>query len=804
MFSFLSSLVIRRPRAVVVSWLVLTAALHYLAPRWDQVTKDDDVLHFPANAPSMIAQELSERGFPQDASGSQLVLVYERKNGLSSSGDLDFVNGEAARIDQSAQEQPELGVTKIETFRSPVIGPRLIGSSDDGRSQAVLTIISLSSTPLAQKTDGAVDRIMEWIQTYKSMPPQGLGRMVTGSAAVGHDTNAATNESIANSTNTTIALVILILLVVYRSPLLAMVPLVTIGISVFASLRLIAWLTEVPGLGFQAIDITQIFVVVVLFGAGTDYCLFLVARYREELGRLGSRIEALREALRQVGAPLVASAATVIVGLGMLGFSSFATIQYTGPAIALSLAVALVAALTLAPAILACLRSVLFWPFRAPDHETTLHRDAGIPDLLPPTGFWVRVANLVVSYPLRILAICLMLLAPLAVAGALAKPDYSQLADLDVDRPSVVGANVAKLYFTVGELSPTVALLENHNLDFQSPRGRDAIEEISNRLAAIGTVAEVRSLTRPVGKPAEPLAGSSVLGRVADQVLRLAAAPRYICTNPRRAADVNHITRLELVFKTDPFSEASLLALEDVSATLRRATAAGQPLQGTTAIGLAGSTSAINDLKCVTTSDLRRLYVMVTLGVYAILVVLLRRPGLSIYLIATVVLDYLASLGLTDLLFHALHRSPGPWEGLDWTVGFFLFVILVAVGEDYNILLMARVIEEEKKHGVTEGTRRAVAHTGGIISSCGLIMAGAFGSMLTGSLISLRELGFALGLGVTLDTFLIRPIMVPAFVVLIDRVRSRHRPGAASCLEEGEALIPSHGPHVTPSVGPLK
>ena len=107
------------------------------------------------------------------------------------------------------------------------------------------------------------------------------------------------------------------------------------------------------------------------------------------------------------------------------------------------------------------------------------------------------------------------------------------------------------------------------------------------------------------------------------------------------------------------------------------------------------------------------------------------------------VLSYLASLGLTDLLFHALHRGPGPWEGLDWTVGFFLFVILVAVGEDYNILLMARVIEEERKYGVTEGTRRAVAQTGGIISSCGLIMAGTFGSMLTGSLTSLRELGFA-------------------------------------------------------------
>jgi RND superfamily putative drug exporter len=173
------------------------------------------------------------------------------------------------------------------------------------------------------------------------------------------------------------------------------------------------------------------------------------------------------------------------------------------------------------------------------------------------------------------------------------------------------------------------------------------------------------------------------------------------------------------------------------------------------------------------------MYVLVTVGVYAILLVLLRRPGICLYLIATVILGYLASLGVTELVFKALHQGPEPWVGLDWKVGFFLFVILVAVGEDYNIFLMARVIEEERIHGVTEGTRRAVAHTGGIISSCGLIMAGTFGSMLTGSLTTLRELGFALGLGVLLDTFLVRPILVPAFVVVMDRLRARRQLRAA-------------------------
>src|SRR5207244_637842 len=161
--------------------------------------------------------------------------------------------------------------------------------------------------------------------------------------------------------------------------------------------------------------------------------------------------------------------------------------------------------------------------------------------------------------------------------GARTKSNYNQLADLDPDRPSVIGANVVRRYFALGELSPTTALLDNPGLDFRSDRGRTAIEATSQRLLAIANVAEVRSRTRQ--------------------------------------------------------------------------------------IGLAGSTSMVNDLRRVTTSDERRMYLLVTLGVYAILVALLRRPGISLYLVATVVLGYLASLGLTDLVFHALHRGPEVWGG---------------------------------------------------------------------------------------------------------------------------------------------
>ncbi len=774
MFHLLADVVVRRGWAVVAAWVAIAGALYWAAPPWDSISRDDNVRFFPAGFPSVIGQDLLERGFPRDAASSQVVLVYERPRGKLTEADLAYVERAAADFYKFAGENRALGLKKIDTHRTPVVGPRLVGNAKDG-SQAVLTIVSLNGTYLAKSTRLGVDKILAWLD-QRPAPPTGLVRAVTGSAVVGHDMNSASTGSIHNTTYATIALVVVILLVVYRSPLLALTPLLTIALSVQVSLWAIALLTKVPGLRMQVIDITQIFVIVVLFGAGTDYCLFLIARYREELIRGRPRDEALKEAIRQVGGALVASAGTVIVGLGMLWFSTFAKIQYTGPAIALCLAIGLAASLTLAPVLLHWLRAAIFWPGRPPHHERGADFERESVEQMPMSGFWFGVADLVVTRPGMILVVSIAALTPLAVVGARTKPNYSQLADLNVDNPSVIGAKIIQRYFAVGEIGSTSLLIEHPKLNFRQADGREAMDAVSRAIAAVPNVAEVRSVSQPLGKPGKPLAQRTFLERQLEQMMRPLVESRYVSISPlNMALDKDHITRIDVVLKSDPFSDMSLQAIEAVTAKVKGMMQAGKPLAGASTMGMTGPTAAVGDLRKVTREDERRMYILVTVGVYVILVLLLRRPFICLYLIATVVLGYLASLGVTELVFHALHKGPDPWVGLDWKVGFFLFVILIAVGEDYNIFLMARVIEEERRHGVVEGTRLAVAHTGGIISSCGLIMAGTFGSMLTGSLTALRELGFALGLGVLLDTFLVRPVLVPAFVVLVDRLNPRHR-----------------------------
>lgn len=766
MFELIVAVVNRRGWMVVAAWLAFAALLYLVAPSWDSVSRDDDVSFFPKGYPTVVGQELLERGFPDDVSSSTFVIIGERRPGRLTSADIAYLDKLSGHITRLREAEPSLGIKHITDHRTPVIGARLIGTLEKGAGQAALAMVALKSTYVSKRARETVDRLLTEIHNFPA-PPEGLRLATTGSAAVGRDSNTAAIQSISATTNATIILVVVILLVVYRSPLLALIPLATIALSVWTSLMAIALLTKIPGLHFQVINITNIFVIVVLFGAGTDYCLFLIARYREELARGRQGEEALAEAIRQVGGALVASAGTVIVGLGMLWFSTFAKIQYTGPAIALSLVIALAASLTLAPVLLHWLRGAVFWPFRPPHHERGADPEVESLQQSPASGFWGWVGTMVIRHPGTILLVSLAALTPLAVIGARTRSSYSQLADLNADQLSVIGAEVVQRYFAVGELGPATLLLDNPQLNFRSDAGRAAIEKLSSRLAALPGVAEVRSVSRPLGKPANNFA-DTFLQRMARPV----ADPRYVSVKPAASKDRDHITRLDVIFRSDPFSPESMSTLQEV----RRLAvdAAGDPgsLAGTAGVGLAGATAMVNDLSRVTNLDEHSMYVLVSGGVFFILLWLLRRPGICVYLMATVILGYLASLGITEVVFRALHHGSQPWYGLDWKVGFFLFVILVAVGEDYNIFLMTRVLEEERKFGPIEGTRLAVAHTGGIISSCGLIMAGTFGAMITGSLTALRELGFALGLGVLLDTFVVRPILVPAFVVLIVRLKS--------------------------------
>jgi RND superfamily putative drug exporter len=457
-----------------------------------------------------------------------------------------------------------------------------------------------------------------------------------------------------------------------------------------------------------------------------------------------------------------------------MGFAEFAKVRCAGPAIALSLAVVLLASLTLTPALLHLLGDRVFWPRRPRLRPYRASRE----------GLWDRISKHVIARPVLIWSVTVAVLAPLALFGLSIRPNYKATGELAPSAGSVQGLAAIQRHFTAGEVGPVTVLLSSPT-DWDSPQGRDLIAHLSQGFSGLDNVAEVRSLTQPLGTPWKEPAGrpaaapaGSLLGSLLRTVQRQADGVRdqightvhdtYIGTVPPEATPEGKprsVTRLDVVLRSDPFAPESVATLDLIQLWLRQQLPrSAAPLGGIQA-ECYGVTVGARDLAVVTESDRGRVNWLVLMGVFVILMALVRRPGMAAYLLATVLFSYFATLGVTALAGTIVGGRP--LGVVDWRVPFFLFTILVAVGEDYNILLIMRALKERRRHGPDEGMRRALARTGGTITSCGLIMAGTFATLMLAGLGTLVQIGFALAFGVLLDTFVVRPLLVPAFALLV-------------------------------------
>jgi RND superfamily putative drug exporter len=773
MFKTVGSIAARYPWLILAAWLLAGLGVTLAAPSWDSGAQDDDIRFLPPDCDSVRGYRLLEKAFPQDVFASRVLFALERQQGKFTDADLALADDLVAQLNHLRADQPDLQIKKISSHRDPFIGSRLL--SADGR--CTLIQVSLGTPYLALQTRAAVDRAEAALRRRVAEVEDAPDLYVTGPAGVGRDLVAASTASLSSTTLATVVLVIVILLVVYRAPLLALVPLTSIALAAWVALKVLALLTLIPG--FRLLSLTQVFAVVMLYGAGTDYCLFLISRYREELAAGRDRVSALVRGVGGVGGALAASAGTVVCGLGMMGLAEFAKVRCAGPAIAVSLAVALLASLTLTPALLRLLGKRAFWP-SAPVRQ----RGAVSAGSTATEGLWGGISRMVVRRPILVWSAAVLLLVPLAILGLRVRPTYRATAELSRQSSSVRGLAAIQRHFTAGEVGPVTVLLES-SWDWDGPGGRRVIEHLSQGFSLLPNVAEVRSLTQPLGKPIEeppppPPTRKNIRGSLftavwskvtqsfSDQVVKQSRA-FYVAkvAPPKGQAGPRYVTRLDVVLHSDPFDPRSTGTLETIQLWLREELPDLAASLGEVRAETYGVTVSSRDLAMVTERDRRRINVLVLAGIFAILLLLVRRPGMALYLLVTVLLSYYATLGATALVAHHWHARP--LGEVDWRVPFFLFTILVAVGEDYNILLISRALQERKKHGGVEGTRRALAHTGGTITSCGLIMAGTFATLMLAGLNTLVQVGFALAFGVLLDTFVVRPFLVPTFTLWLWR-----------------------------------
>lgn len=790
MFKHLGQLATVHPWKVCAAWLAAAVVLACVAPDWDSNTQDDDVRFLPQRFASVRGFQILEQAFPQEVFASRAIFALERSDRKLNAADFSLVDRMVADLEQLRRNEPGLQIGQIVSCREPHVGNRLI--SEDGR--CTLIQVSLATPYLAKQTQVAVDRaearLQQCLAEAGPLPPRLL---TTGAAGIGRDLTRAAVESLDKTTIATVVLVVVVLLLLYRAPLLALVPLATIALSVGVALNLLSLVTLIPGV--HLVTVSRVFAIVILYGAGIDYCLFLIARYREELQGGKDTSTGVASAVRRVGGGLVASAATVICGLGMMGFAEFAKVRCAGPAIAVGLLVTLFASLTLAPAVLHLLGPRVFWPHGLPTRQARA------------SGLWEAVSQLVVARPRLVWAVSVLLLAPLAVFGMMVEPTYRPTGELPRTSSSVKGLEVLQRYFPAGEVGPLSVLLTSTE-DWDRPTGRELIAHLSQGFAHLDNVAEVRSLTQPLGKPLPTTAdfgGSKlfsgilkVLGKEATGVLDLArkrACEFYLSSIPSKAGP-RSVTRIDIVLRTDPFDPRSIPTLELIETWLQEAVPAWKGMAADLHAECYGITVQSRDLAQVVEADRVRVNWLVVFGIFAILVALVRRPWLAVYLLVTVLFSYLATLGATSLA--VAFFSGRPLGQMDWRVPFFLFTILAAVGQDYNILLVSRILQERNRYGLKVGTQRGLAFTGGTISACGAIMAGTFATLMLSGLGSAIQIGFALAFGVLLDTFVVRPFMVPAFMLIAWRKnqtpKQRRKPA--------ETLEPDVRPFPPPSRRP--
>ncbi|HET8658762.1 MAG TPA: MMPL family transporter [Micromonosporaceae bacterium] len=672
------------PALAIVLWLGLGGPLASLTSKTSDVQKNDNSAFLPANAESTKVLDLNERFVETEASPA--IIVYARPGGLTGA------------------DRTKIGADLAEA--SARLGDKLVGPplgpvySTDG--EAAQVILQFAGSDAEKATDDVA-----WLRELVSSSP-GLQAHVTGPVGIFADLIEVFQGIDGILLLVTGIVVLLILIVVYRSPLLPFVVLGVAGLALGLANGVVYLLAkaEVITLSGQSQGILDVLVL----GAATDYALLLVSRYREELRRHESRHDAIRVAWRAVVAPILASAGTVILGLLCLLVSDLSANRGLGPVGAIGIGAALLAMLTLLPAVLALLGRAAFWPFR-PQHGSAPAEERGV---------WARIAGVVGRRPRVVWAVTAVVL--LALAGGITRLEADGIPQTEAfttTKDSKTGQDLIGRHFPAGSGSPAQVIVR-----------QDKLGEVVSAAQGVPGVAAVAPYPGVVLPGSPPPAGPKV---------------------------VDGLVRVDVTLADAADSPAAF-------ETVRRLRTAVHAVPGAQA--LVGGFTAINvDVQDTSRRDRTVIIPLVLAVVFVILVLLLRSLVAPLLLVSTVVLSFAATLGVSGVVF----RDVLGFAGADSGFPLFAFVFLVALGVDYNIFLMTRVREETARRGHKAGTLTGLSVTGGVITSAGVVLAATFAALAVLPLVFLAEMAFAVAFGVLLDTLIVRSLLVPALTVDIGR-----------------------------------
>ncbi|HEX3605160.1 MAG TPA: MMPL family transporter [Candidatus Dormibacteraeota bacterium] len=723
---------------VVALWIAVTILSVHFFPGMGSVAKDTNSGFLPDNTPSMQASKLASPF--QNSDQASLTVVASRAGGLSTADQATITQVEAAVA----------GVAKVTSVHD-------LGRSGNGVAEQAQ--VQANVAPYGDGTDqqDLVSGIRSILQSHST---GGLTFNLTGQLPIVVDTQKTQTSSRSSTQSLSFLFIIVLLLFAFRALLAPLVTLLPAAIVLFLASPVIAASTH---LGVQVSSITQFLLVVLVLGAGTDYGLFLVFRVREELRRGLEPRDAVVRAVTTVGESITFSALTVIAALMSLVLAKFGFYQSMGPALAIGIGLMLLAGLTLLPALLAIFRRAVFWPSRTRLEER------------PRKTVYGRIAGAVVRRPLAVAAVGVLGFAALA-AGSLSSSTagFADQSSGPSGSDSAAGARVRSDNYPAAT-NPSSILLH-----FAQP--------VWDNLAAIGTAEQALRDSGQVGRVVGPLdpAGAALSPAHVSQLhaelgsLPLPLAPTPPAGSGVSAADYNTYLALSHFVSpdgrtvqlaaapliTDTSSPAAMAAIPQ----LRDTVTAIAHQAGASDSGVLSLTAFAYDVSHISQSDLSTIIPIVAILIALLLGMVMRSLVAPLYLVASVLLSYLAALGLVAIVFVHFGGS----VGVNFVLPFLMFVFLMALGSDYNILVMTRIREEAQKHPLPEAVRRAVGFTGTTVTTAGLILGGTFAVLAVAAGNSagsdqVRQIGYGIAAGVLMDTFVIRTVLVPAIVASLGR-----------------------------------
>ncbi|GAE25583.1 membrane protein [Halalkalibacter wakoensis JCM 9140] len=700
----------------LIVWMVLIGLVSVIWPAVNEHETNTSNL-LPEDAMSVVADQIIEEQFSDDV-GIPLLLVWYQESGLTEE---NFQLIQSLYMDLEVnplQEQsmvPPFGQLPIDVLRN--------AASEDEKA---------ITTPVFFNRDASVDELKEALSVLEEkvgsltgtellhidLAEEGLHLRFSGPVGISIDATELFSQADFTLLIATVLLVLILLILLYRSPILAIVPLIGVGFAFGIISPLLGFLARE---GWIVVDAQAISIMtVLLFGAGTDYCLFLISRYRDELQLEENKYKALQLALANSGGAIMMSGLTTMIGLLSLGLANYASYDRFAVPFSLAILVMAIAVVTLLPSLLALIGRVAFFPFipRTERMIVELEKKKGKPVRKPKmrSAFSKMTGRLVTEKPWRIIIVTMILLVSLAAVVPRIEYSYGLLDSFPEDMPSREGFSIIAEHYPAGEIAPIQVLVDT--------KGNEV--DLQDTLLALEAVENV----------SEPVLGEKN----------------------------KEIQKYEVKVQMDPYSSQAIEEIPLIKQVVEDALNGAGVNRASENVWIGGETAELYDTKVITNADQNRIIPVILIIMAILLVIYLRSVVAMAYLLFTVVLSFFSALGLGWLIIH--YGLAPAMQGL---IPLYTFVFLVALGGDYNIFMISSIWKKSKTMPYKKAIATGVEGTSSVISSAGLILAGTFAVLAVMPIQVLVQFGIVTAVGILMDTFIVRPLLVPAITTVLGK-----------------------------------